>query len=50
MIYLVKALLEVYEDMVAILLMLQVFLAKDPELNICSVMLLPALKAARLLQ
>ena len=29
--YPVKGLLEVYEDMVEILLMLQVFLAQDPE-------------------
>ena len=41
--YPVKGLLEVYEDMVEILLMLQVFLAEDPEINICSVVLLPAL-------
>ena len=31
--YPVKGLLEVYEDMVEILLMLQVFLAKDPEIE-----------------
>ena len=55
--YSVKGLLEVYEDMVEILLILQVFLTEDPEieylfcgapsgLNICSVVLLPALKPA----
>ena len=37
---------EVYEDMVEILLMLQVFLAEDPEIEYCSVVLLPALKPA----
>ena len=42
--YPVKGLLEVYEDMVEILLMLQVFLAEDPE--ICSVVLFSALKPA----
>ena len=31
--YPVKGLLEVYEDMVEILLMLQVFLAEDPEIE-----------------
>ena len=31
--YPVKCLLEVYEDMVEILLMLQVFLAEDPEIE-----------------
>ena len=31
--YPVKSLLEVYEDMVEILLMLQVFLAEDPEIE-----------------
>ena len=31
--YPVKGLLEVYEDMVEILLMLQVFLAEDPEVE-----------------
>ena len=41
--YPVKGLLEDYEDMVEILLMLQVFLTEDPK-NICSVVLLPALK------
>ena len=45
--YPVKDLLEVYEDIIEILLMLQVFLAQDPEKeNICSVVLLPALKSA----
>ena len=43
--YPVNGLLEVYEDMVEILLMLQVFLAEDPEIELnCSVVLLPALK------
>ena len=40
--YPVKGLLEVYKDMVEILLVLQVFLAED----LCSVVLLPALKPA----
>ena len=31
--YTVKGLLEVYKDMVEILLMLQVFLAEDPEIE-----------------
>ena len=44
MTYPVKGLLEVYEDMVEILLMLQVFLAEDPEIEYCSVELRPALK------
>ena len=46
--YPVKGLLEVYEleDMVEILLMLQVFLAEDSRLNICSVVLFLALKPA----
>ena len=33
MLYPVKGLLEVYEDMAQILLMLQVFLAEDPEIE-----------------
>ena len=44
--YPVKGLLDVYEDMVEILLMLQVFLAEDPEIEYLSAMLLPALKPA----
>ena len=44
--YSVKGLLEVYEDMVEILLMLQVFLTEDLEMNICSQVLLSALKSA----
>ena len=42
--YPIKDLLEVYEDMVEILLMLQVFLAEDPEIEYFSVVLLPVLK------
>ena len=42
----VKGFLEIYEDMVEILLMLQVFLAEDPEIEYCSLVLLPALKPA----
>ena len=41
-----KGLLEVYEDMVEILLMLQEFLAEDPEIEYSSVVILPALKPA----
>ena len=44
--YPVKCLLEVYEDMVEILLMLQVFLAEDPEIKYLFCGALPALKAA----
>ena len=44
--YPVKGLFEVYEDMVEILLMLQVFFAEDPEIEYCSVVLLPALTPA----
>ena len=43
--YPVKGLFEVYEDMVEILLMLQVFLAEDPEIEY-SVVFHPALKPA----
>ena len=44
--YPVKGLLEVYDDIVEILLMLQVFLTQNPEIEICSVVFLPALKSA----
>ena len=40
----VEVLLEVYEDMV--LLVLEIFLTEDSRLKICSVVLLPALKPA----
>ena len=42
--YPTKGVLEGYEDMVEILLMLQVFLAEGAEIEYCSVVLLPALK------
>ena len=41
-----EGLLEVYEDMVEVLLMLEIFLIDDSKLKICSVVLLPALKPA----
>ena len=41
-----KGLLEVYEDMVEVLLVLETFLTGDSRLKICSVVLLPALKPA----
>ena len=44
--YPVKGLLEVYEDMAEILLILQEFSQRILRLNICSVVLLPALKPA----
>ena len=44
--YPVKGLLEVYEDMVEILLMLQVFLAEDPEIEYLFCGLLSTLKPA----
>ena len=44
--YPVKGLLEVYEDIIENLLMLQVFLTEDPEIDICSVVLLTAPKPA----
>ena len=46
---LVEGLLEVYEDMVEVLLVLEIFLTEDSlriRLKICSVMLLPSLKPA----
>ena len=42
----VKGLLEVYEDMVEVLLVLEIFLTQMRRLKICSVVLLPALKPA----
>ena len=42
----VYGLLEVYEDMVEVLLVLKIFLTEDRRLKICSVVLLPALKPA----
>ena len=42
--YPANGILEVYEDMVKILPMMWVFLAEDPRLNICSVVLIPVLK------
>ena len=41
----VEGLLEVYEDMVEVLLVLEIFLT-ERRMEICSVMLLPALKPA----
>ena len=41
-----EGLLEVYEDMVKVLLVLKIFLTKDSWLKICSVVFLPALKPA----
>ena len=38
--------LEIYEDMVEVLLVLEIFLTKDSWFKICSVVLLPALKPA----
>ena len=42
----VEGLLEVYEDMVEVLLVLEIFLNRMQRLKICSVVLLPALKPA----
>ena len=42
----VEGLLEVYEDMVEVLLLLETFLTEDLQVEICSVVLLPALKPA----
>ena len=42
--YPVNGLLEVYEDVVEILLVVQVFLAEDPEIEYLSVVLLSVLK------
>ena len=42
----VKGLLEVYEDMVEVLLVLEIFSQGMRRLKICSVVLLPALKPA----
>ena len=40
----VEGLIEIYEDMVVVLLVLEIFLTKDSQVEICSVVLLPALK------
>ena len=42
----VEGLLEVYEDMVEVLLVLEIFPSEDWKLKICSVVLLPVLKPA----
>ena len=42
----VEGLLEVYEDLVEVLLVLEIFLTEVLRLNICSVVLLPAMKPA----
>ena len=42
----VEGLLEVYKDMVEVLLVLEIFLTEVRGLKICSVVLLPALKPA----
>ena len=42
----VEGLLEVYEDMVEVLLVLEIFLTEDSKIKICSVVLPPALKSA----
>ena len=42
----VAGLLEVYEDMAEVLLVLEIFLKRMRRLKICSVVLLPALKPA----
>ena len=42
----VEGLLEVYENMVEVLLVLEMFLQRILKLKICSVVLLPALKPA----
>ena len=42
----VEGLLEVYEDMVEVLLVLEIFLQRIRRFKICSVVLLPALKPA----
>ena len=42
----VECLLEVYEDMVEVLLVLEIFLTENASLKFCSVVLLPALKPA----
>ena len=42
----VEGLLEVYEDMVEVLLVLEIFSQRMRRLKICSVVLLPALKPA----
>ena len=42
----VEGLLEVYEDMAEVLLVLEIFLKRMRRLKICSVVLLPALKPA----
>ena len=41
-----EGLLRVYEDMVDVLLVLEIFLTEDSRLKICSVVLLPTLKPA----
>ena len=43
---LVEGLLEVYKDMVEVLLVLEIFLTEDSRLKVFSVVLLPALKPA----